>query len=71
MISIVGILVVFGAVIGGFMMEKGQLGVLIQPAELVTIGGAALGTLLAANPIHILKGSRVRHDGDREWIPVL
>ena len=56
MISIVGILVVFGAVIGGFLMEKGQLGVLIQPAELVTIGGAALGTLLAANPIHVLKG---------------
>ena len=56
MIAIVGILVVFGAVIGGFLMEKGQLAVLIQPAELVTIGGAALGTLLAANPMHILKG---------------
>jgi chemotaxis protein MotA len=56
MISIVGILVVFGAVIGGFLMEKGQLAVLIQPAELVTIGGAAFGTLLAANPIHVLKG---------------
>jgi chemotaxis protein MotA len=56
MTSIVGILVVFGAVIGGFLMEKGQLRVLVQPAELVTIGGAALGTLLAANPIYILKG---------------
>jgi chemotaxis protein MotA len=56
MISIVGILVVLGAVIGGFLMEKGKLGVLIQPAELVTIGGAALGTMLAANPMHILKG---------------
>lgn len=56
MISIVGILIVFGAVIGGFLMEKGQVGVLIQPAELVTIGGAAFGTLLAANPMHILKG---------------
>ena len=56
MISIIGILVVFGAVIGGFLMEKGQLGVLIQPAELVTIGGAAFGTLLAANPMHVLKG---------------
>src|ERR1700761_4395332 len=56
MISIIGILVVFAAVIGGFLMEKGNLRVLIQPAELVTIGGAALGTLLAANPIHILKG---------------
>ncbi|ADW70937.1 flagellar motor stator protein MotA [Granulicella tundricola] len=56
MISIIGIIVVFGAVIGGFMMEKGQLAVLVQPAELVTIGGAALGTLLVANPMHILKG---------------
>ena len=56
MISIVGIVIVFGAVIGGFLMEKGKLAVLIQPAELVTIGGAALGTLLVANPIYILKG---------------
>ena len=56
MFSIIGILVVFGAVIGGFLMEKGQLAVLIQPAELVTIGGAAIGTLLAANPMHVLKG---------------
>ena len=37
-------------------MEKGQLLVLIQPAEMVTIGGAALGTLVAANPMYILKG---------------
>ena len=56
MISIIGILVVLGAVVGGFLMEKGHLAVLIQPAELVTIGGAAVGTLLAANPLHILKG---------------
>jgi len=56
MISIVGIVIVFGAVIGGFLMEKGKLAVLVQPAELITIGGAAIGTLLVANPIHILKG---------------
>jgi len=37
-------------------MEKGKLPVLIQPSELVTIGGAAIGTVLAANPMHILKG---------------
>jgi chemotaxis protein MotA len=30
--------------------------VLVQPPELLIIGGAALGTLLIANPIHILKG---------------
>jgi chemotaxis protein MotA len=56
MFAIIGIVVVFGAVIGGFLMEKGHLGVLIQPAELLIIGGAATGTLLVANPMHILKG---------------
>ena len=55
MFSIVGILLVFACVIGGFLMEKGKLGVLVQPAELVTIGGAAIGTVLAANPMYILK----------------
>jgi chemotaxis protein MotA len=56
MFAIIGIVVVFGAVVAGFLMEKGHLLVLMQPAELVTIGGAALGTLLIANPPHILKG---------------
>jgi chemotaxis protein MotA len=55
MFSIVGILIVFGAVLGGFLMEKGPLAVLMQPSELVIIGGAALGTMLAANPMHVLK----------------
>jgi chemotaxis protein MotA len=36
-------------------MEKGSLLVLVQPAELVIIGGAAIGTVLVANPLHILK----------------
>jgi chemotaxis protein MotA len=55
MFSIVGILLVFVCVIGGFLMEKGKLAVLVQPAELVTIGGAAIGIVLTANPMHILK----------------
>jgi chemotaxis protein MotA len=56
MIAIVGIVVVLLAVIGGFLMEKGQLLVLVQPAELLIIAGAGMGTMLAANPMHILKG---------------
>ncbi|MBB6144988.1 chemotaxis protein MotA [Silvibacterium bohemicum] len=55
MFSIIGILIVFGAVIGGFLMEKGPIAVLIQPSELVIIGGAAIGTMLAANPMYVLK----------------
>ncbi len=54
MFSIIGIVVVIGAVVGGYLMEKGNLRVLIQPAELVIIGGAALGTLLIANPLPVV-----------------
>jgi chemotaxis protein MotA len=56
MFVIIGIVIVFGAVVGGYLMEKGNLAVLVQPAELVIIGGAAIGTLLIGNPMHILKG---------------
>lgn len=56
MFSVIGILVVIGSVLGGFLMEKGKLPVLVQPAEFLTIAGAALGTVLAANPMHVLKG---------------
>ena len=55
MFAIIGIVVVFGAVIAGYLMEHGNLAVLIQPAELIIIGGAAIGTVLIANPLHILK----------------
>jgi chemotaxis protein MotA len=56
MFAIVGIVLVFCAVVGGFLMEKGHLAVLLQPAELLIIAGAAAGTMLVANPTHILKG---------------
>jgi chemotaxis protein MotA len=55
MFAIIGILVVFGAVLGGYLMEHGNVRVLLQPAELLIIGGAAAGTVLIANPLHILK----------------
>lgn len=69
MFAIIGIVVVIGAIIGGYLMEHGVLAVLFQPAELVIIGGAALGTLFIANPmptimalfkglIGVMKGSR-------------
>ena len=56
MFAIIGIVLVLGAVIGGFLMEKGHMAVLLQPAELLIIAGAATGTLLVANPMHIIKG---------------
>lgn len=55
MFAIIGLVIVFGAVVAGFLMEHGQLLVLMQPAEMVTIGGAAIGTLLIANPLPVIK----------------
>jgi chemotaxis protein MotA len=54
MFAIIGFVIVLGAVVGGYLMEHGKMAVLMQPAELVIIGGAALGTLLIANPLPIL-----------------
>lgn len=56
MIAIFGIFLIFAAVLGGFVMEKGHIEVLLQPAEVLIIAGASVGTLLVANPIHVLKG---------------
>jgi chemotaxis protein MotA len=55
MFVIIGIVVVIAAILGGYLMEHGSVKVLLQPAELVIIGGAAAGTVLIANPLHILK----------------
>jgi chemotaxis protein MotA len=55
MFSIIGIVVVFGCVMAGYLMEHGNIKVLMQPAELIIILGAAIGTVLIANPLHILK----------------
>src|ERR1700690_581639 len=55
MFSIIGIVVVFGCIAAGYLMEHGNIKVLMQPAELIIIGGAALGTVLISNPIHTLK----------------
>jgi len=55
MFVIIGIVVVFGSIVAGYLMEHGNLKVLLQPAELIIIGGAAIGTVLIANPLYILK----------------
>ena len=55
MFVIIGMLVVLGAIVGGYLMEHGHIAVLLQPAELIIIGGAAIGTVLVANPLHVLK----------------
>ncbi len=56
MISFVGLLLVIGAVLGGYMMHHGNLAVLNQPHEFVIIIGAALGSLIVSTPMPVIKG---------------
>jgi chemotaxis protein MotA len=55
MLAILGLVVVFAAVLGGFLMEKGNPYILMQPAELLIVGGAAIGITLAANPLPLIR----------------
>ncbi|NOY64243.1 MAG: flagellar motor stator protein MotA [Nitrospirae bacterium] len=54
MFVIIGIAVVLGAVVGGYLMEHGNLSVLFQPAEVIIIFGAATGSLIIASPPKVL-----------------
>jgi len=49
MLVIVGTIIVFGAVAGGYLMAGGHFGVLFQPNEFVIILGAALGAFVIGN----------------------
>jgi chemotaxis protein MotA len=55
MLVIVGSIIVLVSVLGGFVMAGGPIPVLIQPSELIIIGGAAVGSMITATPIPILK----------------
>ena len=46
---------VLGCIAGGYLMEHGNLLVLFQPAELLIIFGSAVGTVVIANPLPVLK----------------
>ena len=55
MLIIVGAIVVLGSLITGFTMAGGHLEVLIQISEFITIGGAAIGSLLIMTNMDDLK----------------
>ena len=57
MFVIIGLLVVIGSIIGGYLMVGGHLAVLWQPAELVIIGGSGLGAFIAANSKETIMGA--------------
>jgi chemotaxis protein MotA len=57
MFAAIGICIVLGCVMGGYIMGHGNLGVLWQPAELVIIFGAAIGGFVISSPLKVIKST--------------
>ncbi len=59
MISIFGLVLLFGCVFGGFIMAGGHMAPIIKaaPVETFIIGGAALSAMIIGNSMTIIKGT--------------
>lgn len=55
MFIIVGIAVVIVAILSGFLIAGGNLILLLQWSEILIIGGAAIGSILIASPLSLVK----------------
>jgi len=57
MFFIIGLIVVLGSVLGGYLMEHGKIATLMEPMvpEGIILLGAAIGSFLAANPMSVIK----------------
>jgi chemotaxis protein MotA len=77
--GIVGILIVLGSVMGGYLGHGGKFHVLIQPTEFLIIFGAAIGAVVISAPmttikvcvtqvLHALKGGG---PGKKEYVDLL
>ncbi|MBC6907233.1 flagellar motor stator protein MotA [Saccharophagus sp. K07] len=53
---VLGIVVVIGCILGGFVMHGGNVLALFQPNEVLIIGGAAFGAMIISNPLSITFG---------------
>ena len=84
MLGIVGILVIFAMVFGGYLAAGGKLGIILKalPFELMMIGGAAVGAFLVGNDMSgvkhtardigkVFKGPRWKPDDYRDLLCLL
>ncbi len=84
MIGIVGIVIIFVMVFGGYLLAGGKIGIILHalPYELMMIGGAAVGAFIIANDgasskhvakdlLKVFKGPRWRHDDYRDLLCLL
>lgn len=57
MFFIIGVVVVLGSVVGGYLAAGGHMDVLFQPFEFIIIFGAAAGSFIIANPLPVIMGT--------------
>lgn len=55
MFVLIGIVMVLGCVLGGYLIERGNVWVLMQPAEVLIIFGAATGGFIISSPMKVIK----------------
>jgi chemotaxis protein MotA len=55
MIVFIGFIIVLASVVGGYLIEHGNLAVIVQPVEIMIIGGAAIGGFIIASPVRVIK----------------
>jgi chemotaxis protein MotA len=55
--AILGMVVMMGCILGGFVLSGGHVAALIQPYELLVILGAAFGAFIISNPIKVIKAA--------------
>ena len=60
MYLIVGLIIVFGSIIGGYLMHHGQLAVLLQFNEFLILGGAGIGSMIIGNSPETMKRLRMQ-----------
>jgi len=60
---LLGLVVVFGSVIGGFVLSHGHVLAIWQPVELIIICGAATGAFIIANPTKTIKATLASFSG--------
>ncbi|MGF0537394.1 flagellar motor stator protein MotA [Agrobacterium sp. ES01] len=76
---IIGFVITVGCILGGFMAMGGHVDALIQPFELLIIGGAGVGGFIMANPMKVVKdtgkamGEAFKHSvpKERHYLDVL
>ncbi|MDX1923937.1 MAG: flagellar motor stator protein MotA [Rickettsiaceae bacterium] len=79
MLFIIGLFVVVGSVIGGYVMHHGELSLLYQPNELLIIIGAGIGATIIGNSLDLIKETlvslkylfKVRHKSKNEYLELL